>query len=193
MAKTPSTMLALGTSAPGFSLPDGSGKVTNLADFANRPLLVMFICNHCPFVIHLRHDLAAFGKTYQSRGLGVVAINANDVSKYPDDAPDKMLQEAKQAGYTFAYLFDATQKVAQAYKAACTPDFYLFDADHKLVYRGQYDDSRPSNGKPVTGHDLRAAADAVLIHAPVSENQQPSIGCNIKWKSGNAPSYFASA
>ena len=193
MAKTPSTMLALGTSAPGFTLPDGLGKVTTLADFAGRPLLVMFICNHCPFVIHICDDLAAFGEVYQGKGLGIVAINANDVAKYPADAPDKMVQEASRAGYTFAYLYDATQEVARAYQAACTPDFYLFDAGHKLVYRGQYDDSRPSNGKPVTGHDLRAAADAVLNHESVSENQRPSIGCNIKWKSGHAPSYFASA
>lgn len=193
MAKTPSTMLALGTPAPDFSLPDGSGQVTNLEDLVGKPLLVMFICNHCPFVIHIRSDLAALGKAYQSRGLAIVAINANDVASYPADAPDKMVQEAKSAGYTFPYLFDATQKIAQTYKAACTPDFYLFDAGHRLVYRGQYDDSRPSNGKPVTGHDLRAAADAVLSHKPVSENQQPSIGCNIKWKRGNAPSYFANA
>ena len=158
MAKTPSTMLALGTPAPAFSLPDGSGHVTALADFVGKPLLVMFICNHCPFVIHIRRDLAAFGKAYQPRGLGIVAINANDVAKYPDDAPDKMVQEAKNAGYTFAYLYDATQKIAQAYQAACTPDFYLFDAHHRLAYRGQYDDSRPSNGKPVTGEDLRSAA-----------------------------------
>lgn len=191
MAATPSTMLPLGTQAPDFSLPDASdGHKVTLADAKGKPLLAMFICNHCPFVKHVRDQLAAIGREYQAKGFAVVAVSSNDAEKYPDDAPDKMKQEASDAGYTFPYLFDQSQDVAKAYRAACTPDFYVFDADHRLVYRGQLDDSRPKNGKPVTGSDLRAAMDAVLAGRPVPEPQQPSIGCNIKWKPGNAPDYF---
>jgi thiol-disulfide isomerase/thioredoxin len=153
-------------------------------------LLVIFMCNHCPFVIHLRSALAAFGKEYQAKGLGIVGINSNDISTHPDDSPERMKGEVKSAGYTFPYLFDESQEVAQAYGAACTPDFFLFDAQHRLVYRGQFDDSRPGNGKPITGCDLRAACDAVLAGTAVTTRQKPSIGCNIKWKSGREPAYF---
>lgn len=191
MVQTASTMLPLGTKAPDFSLPNVDGKTVSLRDVSGgKGLLVMFLCNHCPFVKHLRSALAAFGKEYQAKGLKIVAISSNDVESHPDDSPDKMAAEAKAVGYTFPYLYDATQEVAKAYKAACTPDFYLFDANLALVYRGQFDDSRPSNGKPVTGADLRAAADAVLAgKAPLPE-QRPSIGCNIKWKPGREPAYF---
>lgn len=183
MAETPSTMVALGTKAPAFSLPDPAGKQHSIDDYAEKPaLLVMFICNHCPFVKHIRAGLAQFARDYVPKGLGVVAINSNDVANYPDDRPEKMALESKQAGYIFPYLYDETQAVAQAYQAACTPDFFLFDGERKLVYRGQFDDSRPGNNKPVTGADLRAAADAVLNGQPVSGPQRPSIGCNIKWK-----------
>lgn len=190
MASTPSTMLPIGTSAPDFDLPDTvSGKRFSLTDTTGKPLLVMFICNHCPFVKHVREELAAIGADYQSRGLAIVAISSNDVENYPDDSPDKMAAEAAEAGYTFPYLYDESQSVAKAYRAACTPDFYLFDANHKLAYRGQLDPSRPRNNTPVTGSDLRAAIDAVLAGRPVPEPQLPSIGCNIKWKAGNAPDY----
>ena len=184
-------MLPLRTPAPGFSLPDTvGGRLVSPADYRARPLLVMFICNHCPFVKHIRAELARIGRDYAPRGVGIVAISSNDTDKHPDDSPDLMKAEAAQAGYTFPYLFDETQEVAKAYHAACTPDFFLFDAGHRLVYRGQLDDSRPSNGKPVTGRDLRAALDAVLAGEPVATAQMPSIGCNIKWKAGNAPDYF---
>ncbi len=190
MARTYSTMLDLGTRAPDFKLPDTAGNMVSLADFAHQPaLLVMFICNHCPYVKHLRDGLAAFGREYQDRGLGIVAISANDITSHPDDSPEKMAEEAAAAGYTFPYLYDETQAVAQAYHAACTPDFFLFDGDRRLVYRGQFDDSRPGNDRPVTGADLRAAADAVLAGRPVSEEQIPSMGCNIKWRTGNEPAY----
>lgn len=192
MAETPSTMLPLGTSAPNFKLPDPSGKVTSLADFKNAPaLLVAFICNHCPFVKHIRKEFAAFAKEYQAKGAGIVAISSNDAANYPQDSPEKMSEESTQAGYTFPYLYDETQEVAKAYRAACTPDFFLFDRDHRLVYRGQFDDSRPRNGRPVTGNDLRNALDAVLAGRPVSDDQKPSVGCNIKWKRENTPEYFA--
>lgn len=192
MVKTASTMLPLGTHASDFVLKNViDDKLVSLHDFAGRPgLLVMFICNHCPFVKHLRDALAAFGKEYQPKGLGIVAINSNDVTAHPDDAPDKMKLEAQQAGYTFPYLFDATQEVAKQYKAACTPDFYLFDQNQLLVYRGQFDASRPGNGKPITGADLRTAVDLVLAGQPVPAEQTPSIGCNIKWKPGQEPAYF---
>ncbi len=192
MAMTPSTMLPLGTKAPPFTLPDTVGNPVSLGDVrGEKGLLVMFICNHCPFVKHLRDDLTKFGREYQVQGLGVVAISSNDVVHYPDDHPDKMAQEALEARYTFPYLYDETQEVAKAYRAACTPDFFLFNADLELAYRGQFDSSRPGNGKPVTGADLRAAADAVVNGTAVPENQWPSVGCNIKWKPGNAPDYFA--
>jgi len=190
MAETPSTMLPLGTSAPDFRLPDTTGRMVSLADFTNAPgLLVMFICNHCPFVKHIRGGLALFARDYQPRGLAIVAINSNDVANYPADSPAKMAEEVKAAGYVFPYLYDETQTVAKAYRAACTPDFFLFDRIRTLVYRGQFDDSRPGNRRPVTGADLRAAVDAVLAGAPIPADQRPSIGCNIKWKPGNAPGY----
>ena len=183
MARTPSTMAPLGTPAPSFRLPDPSGRVWSIEDFRDaRGLVVAFICNHCPFVQHIRDGLAAFGRDYATRGLGIVAINSNDVASYPDDRPEKMAEEARRVGYTFPYLFDETQEVARAYDAACTPDFFLYDRERKLVYRGQFDDSRPENGKPVTGRDLRAACDAVLAGRPIAADQVPSIGCNIKWK-----------
>jgi peroxiredoxin len=191
MSLTPSTMLALETTAPDFSLPDTSGKTVSLADFKKAPaLLVMFICNHCPYVKHIRAALAQLGRDYQPRGAAIVAINSNDYTHYPDDSPAAMKAEMKSAGYTFPYLLDENQSVAQAYRAACTPDFFLFDSRQKLVYRGQLDGSRPGNGQPVTGTDLRAALDAVLSSKPVAANQKPSMGCNIKWKSGNTPDYF---
>jgi peroxiredoxin len=191
MAMTPSTMLPLGTEAPEFELPDADGKKTSLADLDGAPaLLVIFMCNHCPYVKHIREGLAALARDYGKRGAAIVGINANDARAYPDDSPEKMAEEAREMGYTFPYLYDESQEVAKAYRAACTPDFFLFDRDRKLVYRGQFDDSRPGNGIPVTGADLRAALDAVLAGRPVSADQKPSVGCNIKWKSGNAPEYF---
>jgi peroxiredoxin len=191
MVKTASTMRPLGKTAPDFSLPNVDGKAVSLSDFKDRRgLLVIFMCNHCPFVIHLRSALAAFAREYQERGLGIVGISSNDVSTHPDDSPERMKQEARSVGYTFPYLFDETQQVAKAYGAACTPDFFLFDDKRSLVYRGQFDDSRPGNGRPITGADLRAACDAVLAGKPVPREQKPSIGCNIKWKDGNAPEYF---
>jgi peroxiredoxin len=191
MALTPSTMLPLGTSAPDFRLPDTEGKMVALADFKSAPaLLVLFICNHCPYVKHIRSGLADLGRDYQPRGAAIVAISSNDVENYPADSPERMKQEARSAGYVFPYLYDETQSVAQAYRAACTPDIFLFDKVRKLVYRGQFDGSRPGNGKPITGRDLRAALDAVLAGKPVPEPQTPSVGCNIKWKQGNAPDYF---
>jgi peroxiredoxin len=192
MALTSSTMLPWGTSAPDFRLPDAvSGRTIALGDFAAKPaLVVMFICNHCPYVKHIRAGLAAFGRDYQPKGVGVVAISANDVAEFPEDSPAKMKTEAKAAGYTFPFLYDETQAVAQAYRAACTPDLYLFDRGRKLVYRGQFDDSRPGNGRPVTGADLRAACDAVLAGRSPAADQKPSIGCNIKWKPGREPDYF---
>ena len=189
MVKTASTMLELGTRAPDFSLPAaGPGETVKLSDYDGKPLLVMFICNHCPFVKHLRGTLAEFGAEYQPKGLGIAAISSNDADAYPDDSFDEMAEEVTSAGYTFPYLYDEDQSVAKAYRAACTPDFFLFDADHKLAYRGQFDDSRPGNDRPVTGGDLRAAAEQVLSGAPVPGDQTPSIGCNIKWK--DAPAYF---
>lgn len=191
MALTPSTMLPLGTIAPDFQLPDTNGKPVSLSDFKNASaLLVMFICNHCPYVKHIRAGLAQFGRDYEALGVAIVAISSNDATNYPEDAPAKMKEEARAAGYTFSYLHDATQAVAKAYRAACTPDFFLFDHARRLVYRGQFDDSRPGNGVPVTGKDLRAALDAVLACRPVPADQKPSIGCNIKWKAGNEPDYF---
>jgi peroxiredoxin len=191
MVAVQSTMLPLGTIAPDFSLPDPTGRLVSLDDFAgSKAYLVMFICNHCPFVKHIRQELARLGRDLQARGVAVVAISSNDIENYPDDSPEKMKQEAEAAGYTFPYLFDETQQVARAYRAACTPDFYLFDAERRLVYRGQLDDSRPGNGKPVDGADLRAAVEAVLRGKTPAEPHKPSIGCNIKWKAGNAPDYF---
>jgi peroxiredoxin len=191
MALTPSTMLPIGTTAPDFRLPNTNGKTASLADFKDKPaLLVLFICNHCPYVKHIRTGLAQLARDYLPRGVGIVGINSNDVANYPDDSPAKMKEEIKSAAYLFPYLYDEMQAVAKAYRAACTPDIYLFDKGRKLVYRGQFDDSRPGNGIPVTGKDLRAALDAVLEGKPVSPNQKASMGCNIKWKSGNEPDYF---
>jgi peroxiredoxin len=191
MARTPSTMLPLGTPAPDFSLSDTSGKLLTLADFADKQaLLVMFICNHCPFVKHIAAGLAQLGKDYQPRGAAIVAIMPNDAKNYPDDSPEKMKAEVQMRGYTFPYLYDGTQAVAKAYRAACTPDFFLFGPDRKLVYRGQLDASRPDNGIPVSGQDLRQALDAVLAGKAPAAEQRPSIGCNIKWQPGNEPEYF---
>jgi peroxiredoxin len=187
MALMPSTMMALGTAAPDFRLPDTGGKMVALDDFKSATALaVLFICNHCPYVIHMRAGLVQLACDYQSRGAAIVAISSNDAQKYPDDSPAKMAQAAKSAGFTFPYLYDESQTVAKAYRAACTPDIFLFDASRKLVYRGQFDDSRPGNGAPVTGRDLRAALDAVLAGKPVPERQVPSVGCSIKWKSGHS-------
>lgn len=192
MVSVPSTMLTLGTPAPAFALPDTDGRTVALADFrATRALLVMFICNHCPYVKHVRHELVRIGHDYGPRGVGIVAISSNDAAAYPDDAPDKMRDEKARVGYPFPYLYDAGQDVAKAYRAACTPDFFLFDRERLLRYRGQLDDSRPKNTVPVTGRDLRAALDAVLSGRPIAEEQKPSIGCNIKWRVGEAPEYFA--
>jgi peroxiredoxin len=192
MAETPSTMAELGSKAPDFSLPDTDGRMVSLGDFEGTPaLLVVFLCNHCPFVKHIRFGLARFAEEYGRRGLAVVGINSNDVASYPADAPERMAEEKKTVGYPFPYLYDETQEVAKAYRAACTPDFFLFDRDRRLVYRGQFDASRPSNRQPVTGADLRAAADKLLAGEPVPTDQHPSIGCNIKWKRENAPEYYA--
>lgn len=175
-------MLPLGTAAPDYRLPDTNGKTVSLSDFKGRPLLIVFTCNHCPYVKHIRAGLAQLARDYIPRGVAVVGINSNDVKNYPDDSPAKMAEEVKSAGYIFPYLFDETQNVAKAYDAACTPDIFLFDKEHKLVYRGQFDDSRPGNNIPVTGKDLRAALDALLAGKAISANQKPSMGCNIKWK-----------
>jgi peroxiredoxin len=186
-----STMVALGTEAPDFTLPDvASGGVVRRSDFdGRRALLVMFICRHCPYVRHVRKGLAELGRDFRDRDVGIVAISANDPAAHPEDAPPSLAEEAREAGYTFPYLFDETQEVATAYTAACTPDFFLFDADRKLAYRGQFDSSRPGNYAPVTGKDLRAAMDAVLADRPVPQDQRPSVGCTIKWRPGNEPSY----
>jgi len=189
MAATESQMLELGTRAPEFSLPDPDGAMHSLGD-DKQAYLVMFICNHCPFVIHVREELAHLGRDYLSRAVSIIAISSNDVTTHPADSPEKMKEEAAANGYEFPYVYDESQEVARAYKAACTPDFFLFDGDKKLVYRGQLDDSRPSNDIPVTGSDLRAALDALLNGQPVPEVQKPSIGCNIKWSKGNEPDYF---
>ena len=197
MTRTPSTMLGLGTAAPDFRLPDATagGKEVALDDFAAAPaLLVAFICNHCPFVQHVAGELAALSHDLPARGVAMVAISSNDVDAYPADSPVAMAEEAARQGWAFPYLYDETQDVARAYRAACTPDFFLFDAvipgdGRRLVYRGQLDASRPGNGLPVTGADLRAAVDAVLMGQPVAEDQRPSLGCNIKWKPGNEPDY----
>lgn len=193
MVMTASTMLPLGSQAPHFSLPNVDGGSVALEDFSGKPVLVAFICNHCPFVVHLREEFAKFAGEYQGKGLGIVAISANDVETHPDDSPEKMQVEAQTYGYTFPYLYDESQSVAKEYKAACTPDFFLFDAQHRLAYRGQFDDSRPQSGIPITGADLRAACDAVLGGQQAPAEQKPSIGCNIKWKPGNAPEYFTGA
>lgn len=193
MALTPSTMLPLGTPAPAFRLPEpSSGRLIGLEDFPMAPAFVVaFICNHCPYVKHLRGALAAFARDVSEKGAVMIAINSNDPVRYPADAPGRMVEEAAAAGWRFPYLFDADQSVARAYRAACTPDFFVFGRDRRLAYRGQFDESRPGNGKPVTGADLRAAVNAVLAGVAPAERQIPSIGCNIKWRPGNEPDYFA--
>ena len=192
MVRTASTMLPLGTVAPEFELPDVvSGENISLATFADRKaLLLMFICQHCPFVGHVQQELAQIGQDYSQQPLGIVAISANDVANYPDDSPAKLKQMAETLNFNFPLCYDETQEVSKAYTAACTPDFFLFDAEGKLAYRGQLDDSRPSNDIPVTGKDLRRAIDAVLQGKAIDFEQKPSIGCNIKWKPGNEPEYF---
>lgn len=192
MVKTASTMLPLGTTAPDFQLPDVvSGKTISLNTFTDKKaLLVMFICQHCPFVKHVQQELARIGQDYSNQALGIVAISANDVANYPNDAPDKLKQMAKELNFNFPFCYDESQETTKTYTAACTPDFFLFDGDNKLVYRGQLDDSRPSTDIPVTGKDLRQAIEAVLAGKSVEPNQKPSIGCNIKWKPGNEPDYF---
>ena len=191
MAAVESQMLPLGTQAPAFELPNADGVMYSLDDAAGcQAYVVMFICNHCPFVKHVADELARLAKDYQAKDVAVFAINSNDIENYPADGPEKMKQEAAQRGYTFPYLLDADQSVAKSYLAACTPDYYLFDADRKLVYRGQLDGSRPGNAVAVDGRDLRGAIDAVLSGGPVPDEQVPSIGCNIKWIPGNAPDYF---
>ena len=192
MVRTPSTMLPLGTVAPDFSLPNVDGRILALADVAGpKGTVVMFICNHCPFVKHVADELARLGRDCMSRGVGCVAISSNDVSTHPADSPEQMVREAEERGYPFPYLYDETQDVAKAYHAACTPDFYLFDAAGKLVYRGQLDPSRPGSGVPVTGQDLRRAIDGLLAAKPPVADQVPSLGCNIKWKPGREPEWFA--
>jgi len=187
MVETQSTMLPLGTKAPHFRLPDPQGRWISSDDFKSEPaLLIVFMCNHCPYVKHIQSRFAELAKEYQERGVAVVGINSNDIQSYPDDSPEKMAEEIRRVGYTFPYLYDENQEVAKTYHAACTPDFFLFDRDRRLVYRGQFDDSRPRNNRPVTGADLRAALEALLQGRPVPVDQRPSAGCNIKWKAGRA-------
>ncbi len=189
MAAVESQMLPLGTLAPAFKLPDPDGTLCSLRDDA-QATLVMFISNHCPFVKHIRAELARIGSDYGPRGVAIYAINSNDVDNYPADHPDRMKEEAETWGYSFPYLYDDSQSVAKAYRAACTPDFFLFDTEKKLVYRGQLDASRPGNDAPVDGKDLRAALDAVLSGGTVADNQVASIGCSIKWTPGREPDYY---
>src|SRR5512140_803983 len=191
MVAVNSTMLALGTKAPDFRLKDTAGRLVSLADFETAPaLVVVFMCNHCPYVKHIRAGLAQLARDYQQQGVAVVGINSNDARNYPADSPEKMKEEVRSAGYLFPYLYDETQEVAKAYRAACTPDLFVFDDAQRLFYRGQFDDSRPGNGLPVTGKDVRLSLDAVLAGQPPPGSQKPSIGCNIKWKPGNEPEYF---
>lgn len=189
MARTPSNMLELGTQAPSFSLLDPvTQQQVKLSDYTSRPVLLAFICNHCPYVVLIKQVFAQLAKEFQNKGVDVIAINSNDVESYPDDSPEKMIKDSKSNGYYFPYLYDETQEVAQQYKAACTPDLFLFDANHQLYYRGQFDDARPNTDTPVTGHDLENAVNSLLAGGPAPENQKPSLGCNIKWKQGNEPS-----
>lgn len=191
MVKTASTMATLGSPAPDFSLVNVDGRTVSLANFEGaKALLVIFMCNHCPFVKHVAAELTRLAIDYRPKGVSIVGINSNDARAHPEDSPERMVHEVEERGYPFPYLYDETQEVAQAYKAACTPDFFLYDAQRRLVYRGQLDDSRPSNGIPVTGRDLRWAIDAVLVGKPVPEPQKPSIGCNIKWQQGAEPTYY---
>lgn len=191
MSRTPSTMLGLGTEAPDFKLFDTvNNQLVSLADFDNaKGLLVVFMCNHCPFVKHILQEFVVTARDLQKKGIGVVAISSNDVENYPDDSPVKMADLAREERFSFPYLYDGNQEIAKAYRAACTPDFYLFNEHNKLVYRGQFDDSRPGNDEPVSGKDIREAAD-LLFDDKEKETQKPSVGCNIKWKKGNEPDYF---
>ncbi len=189
MVQVNSTMMELGTQAPDFALPDTDGRIVKRDDFSGKPLLVMFICNHCPFVKHLADKLADCVAEWQEHGVGVVGIQSNNVESHPDDSPEMMRQEKQQRRYTFPYLYDETQEVAHAYRAACTPDYFLFDADHKLYYRGQFDGTRPNQGQP-TGEDLDNAVRKLIAGEPAPDTQYPSAGCNIKWKPGNEPDYF---
>ncbi len=189
MASTPSTMLDLGTAAPDFSLPDTQGNIVCLDDYQAEPLLVVFACNHCPYVLHILREFTDMMRQYKTQGLATVMINANDVINYPDDRPEKMLELSTQHQFSFPYLFDESQQVAKAYRAACTPDFFLFDRSHQLFYRGQFDASRPGNNEPVDGKDLSAAIEKLLQGQEYFEPQLPSLGCNIKWKEGNQPDY----
>ncbi len=190
MARTPSTMLELGTPAPDFNLIEPiSDSMVSLSQFTGQPLLVAFICNHCPYVILIKEAFAKFAREYQQKGIQIVAINANDVDNYPDDSPEKMIEDVSTLDYSFPYLFDETQEVASAYKAACTPDFFLFDSNHELYYRGQFDGARPKSDIPVTGEDMINAVERLLANQPAPETQKPSLGCNIKWKVGNEPDY----
>lgn len=192
MVRTESTMLPLGTTAPSFSLEDVvSGNIITLDDFKDKQgLLVLFICQHCPFVKHVENELGKIGQDYVSKDLGILAISANSIETHPQDDPDNMREQVKRANFNFPYAYDATQEVAKSYTAACTPDFFLFDSDLKLAYRGQLDDSRPGNEQPINGKDLRAAIDQLLLGQSIPDSQRPSIGCNIKWAPGNAPTYF---
>ena len=190
MAETPSTMVDLGTPLPEFSLPDYDGETHSSSDYAGRPLLVAFICNHCPFVKHIIREFSRQARDYEDKGVAVVAISSNDIEAHPQDDPGHMKHFAAENAFSFPYLFDETQDVAQRYQAACTPDFFLFDANHRLVYRGQFDSSRPSNDVPVTGEDLADAIDRVARGEQVPSDQKPSVGCNIKWKPGKEPGFF---
>ncbi len=191
MSETPSTMLEVGTEAPPFSLPEpASGNQVSLSDYSGKPLLVVFSCNHCPYVLHILDSFTEFANAAQYRGLETVMINSNDVTAYPADSPEKMVEMALKRGFEFPYLYDESQQVAQSYRAACTPDFFLFDADHRLIYRGQYDGSRPGNSVAVSGSDMKAAVDALLAGTLPSGEQIPSMGCNIKWRADNVPNYF---
>ena len=192
MTRTASTMLPLETPAPDFVLPDPSGDILSLSRFADAPaLVIIFMCNHCPYVKHLKPALAAFARDYLPKHVAVVGINSNDTAEFPEDAPERMVEDIEAFDYRFPYLVDGTQEIAKAYGAACTPDFFLFNVGRRLVYRGQFDNSRPNDGLPVTGKSLRTAVDAVLAGSPVPGPQTPSLGCNIKWKPNNAPDYFA--
>ncbi len=190
MAQTPSTMLEIGTQAPSFTLPEPTtGNEVSLDDYAGLPLLVVFSCNHCPYVLHIIESFSRFAAQVQRDGLSVVMINANDVAGYPDDSPENMTELARSYGFEFPYLYDESQQVATAYRAACTPDFFLFDSQHRLVYRGQYDGSRPGNNAAVDGRDMKAAVDALTSGSEIAGEQVPSVGCNIKWRAGNEPDY----
>ncbi len=193
MARTPSNMIDIGTKAPSFDLLEPlTGQNKSLSNYDNKPILVVFSCNHCPYVLHILNSFVDYANDMMGKGLSVVMINSNDVDNYADDSPEKMVELVNEYGFNFPYLYDETQAIAKAYQAACTPDFFLFNDQHNLVYRGQFDSSRPRNDDPITGADLRAASDALLNGQTITKNQLPSLGCNVKWKEGNAPDYFNS-